>query len=54
MRIFDVYYSGVISISAETEKEARDEFYRRYSGDGDIDQIEDVTKEWEDWEEKNT
>jgi len=50
MRIFDVYYSGVMSIEAETEEEARDKFYREYSGDGDIDQIEDVTNEFEDWE----
>ena len=39
-----------MSIEAETEEEARDKFYREYSGDGDIDQIEDVTKEYEDWE----
>lgn len=50
MRMFDVYYSGVISIEAETEEEARNEFYRKYHGDGDIDDIEDVTEEYEDWE----
>jgi len=50
MRIFDVYYSGVMSISAETEEEAREEFDRRYYDYGSIDEIEDVTKEYEDWE----
>ena len=50
MKIFDVYYSGIIPIEAETEEEARDEFYRRYFGYGDIDEVEDVTNEYEDWE----
>ena len=50
MKMFDVYYSGVVSIEAETEEEARDEFYRRYFDYGDIDEVEDVTKEYEDWE----
>jgi len=50
MRMFDVYYSGVISIEAETEDEARNEFYRKYFDHGDIDEVEDVTEEWEDWE----
>ena len=50
MRMFDVYYSGVITIEAETEEEARDEFYLRYFDYGDIDEVEDVTNEYEDWE----
>lgn len=50
MRMFDVYYSGVISIEAETEEEAEDEFIRKYWEYGDIDEIEDVTEEWADWE----
>ena len=48
MRIFDIYYSGVISIEAETENEALDEFYRKYSDYGDVDEVEDVTEEWID------
>jgi hypothetical protein len=48
MKMFDVYYSGVISIEAETEEEARDEFNRKYFGYGDIDEVEDVTEEWEE------
>ena len=51
MRVFDVYYSGIMSIEAETEEEARDKFYREYSsGDGVIDEIEDVTNQFEYWE----
>ena len=47
MKIFDVYYSGVISIEAETEEEARGDFDRKYWDYGDIDEIEDVTEERE-------
>ena len=50
MRMFDVYYSGVISIEAETEEEAREEFYHKYYDHGDIDEVEDVTEEWAAWE----
>lgn len=50
MKMFDVYYSGVISIEAETEEEARDEFFSKYFDYGDIDEVEDVTEEWADWE----
>ena len=50
MKMFDVYYSGVISIEAETEEEARYEFNRKYFVFGYIDEVEDVTEEWEDWE----
>ena len=49
MRMFDIYYSGVVSIEAETEDEAVDEYYRKYDY-GDIDEVEDVTEEWTDWE----
>ena len=49
MKMFDIYYSGVVSIEAETEEEARYEFFNKYVSYGDIDYIEDVTKEWEDW-----
>lgn len=42
MKVFDIYYSGVISIEAETEEEARNEFYSKYCDYGDI---EDVTEE---------
>lgn len=47
MRIFDIYYSGVVSIEAETEEEAIYEFNRKYFDYGDID---DITEEEEDWE----
>lgn len=46
MKMFDVYYSGVVSIEAETEEEARDDFYRKYWDYGDVEEIEDVTEEW--------
>jgi hypothetical protein len=47
MKMFDVYYSGVMTFEAETEDEARNEFYLKYFGYGDIDEVEDVTEEWE-------
>lgn len=47
MKIFDIYYSGVISIEAETEEEAIDEFNRKYFDYGDIEDI--TTEEEEDW-----
>ena len=50
MKEFDIYYSGVITIEAETEEDARDEFYRKYFGYGDIDEIEDITEEEDDYE----
>lgn len=50
MRMFDVYYSGVVSIEAETEEEALEEFNRKYFDYGDADVVEDVTEEWADWE----
>lgn len=50
MKMFDVYYSGVISIEAETAEEAELEFERKYFDYGDIDEVEDVTNEYEDWE----
>lgn len=48
MRMFDVYYSGVVTIEAETEEEALEEFQRKYCCYGDVEDIEDVTEEWED------
>ena len=52
MRMFDVYYSGVITIEAETEEDARIEFFDKYFDYGDIDEIEDVTEAYnEEWEE---
>lgn len=50
MRMFDVYYSGVVSIEAETEEEALEKFNYKYFDYGDVDEIEDVTAELEDWE----
>ena len=49
MRMFDIYYSGAISIEAETEEEALEEFNRKYAFYGDVDEIEDVTEEWTEW-----
>ena len=49
MKMFDVYYSGVVSIEAETEEEAEQIFNSKYFDYGSIDEIEDVTKEWADW-----
>lgn len=51
MKYFDIYYSGVVTIEAETEEEAIDDFYRKYFDYGDVDEVEDVTKEWENWNE---
>lgn len=51
MKYFDIYYSGVVTIEAETEEEAIDDFYREYFNYGDVDEVEDVTKEWENWNE---
>lgn len=45
MRMFDVYYSGIITIEAESRKEAIEEFYRKYSDYGDI---EDIMEDYED------
>lgn len=45
MRMFDVYYSGVISIEAKTAEEAGEKFERKYYDYGSIDDIEDVTEE---------
>ena len=39
MKIFDIYYSGVVSIEAETEEEALIEFNRKYFDYGDVDDI---------------
>ena len=49
MKMFDIYYSGIISIEAETAEEAAKEFDWRYPDYGNIDDIEDVTEEWENW-----
>jgi hypothetical protein len=50
MKVFNIYYSGVIPIKAGTEEWAREIFERNYFDYGDIDNIkdvtEDVTKEW--------
>ena len=48
MKMFDVYYSGVITIEAETEEEAIERFDSKYYDYGNIDEIEDVTEEWAD------
>ena len=50
MKNFDVYYGGVITIEAETEEEAREEFYRKYFGYGDIDEIEELEDGEDDYE----
>ena len=45
MKIFDIYYSGVVSIEAETEEEARYEFFNKYFDYGDIDDIDEIEEE---------
>ena len=47
MKIFDVYYSGVITIEAETEEDARIEFYHKYFDYGDIEEIEELEDDYE-------
>ena len=48
MKRFNIYYTGMITIEAETEEEAEDKFNYRYYDYGDIEDIEEILEERDD------